>query len=417
MTSYLAFVFSRLFFIAALFPFVSFGTNTMDSQPHYIFLAIISFFLLSVSGSIFRQALSLLSILLIILVTLFFMESNFDFIFVRAIGSYLGFFLTLIVSIILFERYGIPFKTIIVANILYLFAGLTQVVYGGRALDFLVVSNTHDPGISGGVIGLTPEHTFYGIVLYFLSWILLLIYKYKPPKTIIALILINILFIFVIAKSSMVIIYLITTAFFYLISNWKNKTLLLKVFFTSIICFSVLYFSINVLPESRFTGLVSVGFLIDGSIVNKVLKIIAWDASINDRVLNVVFPYFGFFINNGLPGGLDSYYKVSLILVEYFNNFFWSGLGSNKILSFIGTFIYELGVIGIFTIMYMYYFLRDKNDPRRFFELILLFTILNSAIAVAFSLAPILMAIMYCGKKNDSGNDFINSQLPIKSNI
>ena len=90
---------------------------------------------------------------------------------------------------------------------------------------------------------------------------------------------------------------------------------------------------------------------------------------------------------------------LSLILVEYFDGFFWAGLGSNKILSFIGSFVYELGVIGIIFILYMYWFLKD-NNPNRFFELILLFAVLNSAIAVAFSLVPILIAMMYFKKSN-----------------
>ena len=105
-------------------------------------------------------------------------------------------------------------------------------------------------------------------------------------------------------------------------------------------------------------------------------------------------------LNHGLPGELHSFYDLSLILVEYFNGYFWAGLGSNKILSFIGSFIYELGVIGVIFILYMYWFLRDNNNPNRFFELILLFTVLNSAIAVAFSLIPILIAIMYYKKSN-----------------
>ena len=124
------------------------------------------------------------------------------------------------------------------------------------------------------------------------------------------------------------------------------------------------------------------------------------DASINDRILNVVFPYYGILINNGIPGGLRSFYELSVMLVEHFDGYFWSGLGSNKILSFIGAFIYELGAVGLIFICYLYWFLKDNNNPNRLFELILLFTVLNSGIAVAFSLVPILIAIMYYKKIN-----------------
>ena len=389
---------AKFFFIAALFPFVSFGTNTMDSQPHYIFLAIFSFVLFAASGAVFKKTLDLIILLTVILLTLLLMEDNFGFIFIRAIASYSGFFVTLAVSIIYFEKFGLPIKTIVIANIIYIFAGILQMVFGCSTLDLLVISNTYCADFRSGVTSLTPEHTFYGIVLYFLSWILLVIYDYKPPLKITLLILINIFTIFVLAKSSMVIIYLIVSVMFYILRSYKKKAILKILLISVFISFLTLYLFVMLMPEHRFSGLVNIGTILDGSLLNRIFAIIAWDASINDRMLNVVFPYYGVILNYGMPGGLDSYYKTSLILVEYFDGFFWAGLGSNKILSFTGTFIYELGFIGILAILYMYRFLKDKNNPNRFFELILLFVILNSAIAVAFALAPILMAIMYYKK-------------------
>ena len=145
---------ARLFFIFALFPFVSFGTNSMDSQPHFIFLAFLAFILFAFKGLVFRKALllqffvffGLIFILMVILLTLFLTTTNFDFLFIRATASYSAFFIIIIASIIYFEKFGIPVKTIIIANIIYIFAALIQWFYGGSALDFLVVSNTHpDP--------------------------------------------------------------------------------------------------------------------------------------------------------------------------------------------------------------------------------------------------------------------------------
>ena len=124
-----------LFFIFALFPFVSFGTNTMDSQPHYIFLAILSVIFFIFSGLVFRKALDLIIIYMIILLTLVLTTTNFDFIFIRGIASYFGFFIALIVSIIYFERFGIPVKTIVIANIIYLFVALLQLDVWGHLLQ------------------------------------------------------------------------------------------------------------------------------------------------------------------------------------------------------------------------------------------------------------------------------------------
>ncbi|SVC55203.1 uncharacterized protein METZ01_LOCUS308057, partial [marine metagenome] len=177
---------ARLFFIFALFPFVSFGTNSMDSQPHYIFLAILAFILFAFNGLVFRKALllqffvffGLIFILMVILLTLFLTTTNFDFLFIRATASYSALIITLIASIIYFETFGIPVKTIVIANIIYIFAALIQKYLGPEILDFLVISNG-TPNHQSGEISLTPEHTFFGIVLFFFAWIHFVIYDYK----------------------------------------------------------------------------------------------------------------------------------------------------------------------------------------------------------------------------------------------
>jgi len=390
---------AKVFFIFALFPFVSFGTNSMDSQPHYIFLSIVSFILFATSGGIFKKSIGLLLILTFILITLISMEENFGFIFLRGIGSYLGFFMTLIVSIIYFERYGVPIKTIILANLVYLFAGLLQVFYGGLVLEFLVHSNTSSAVLKDGVMSLTSEHTFFGIVLYFFSWILLVIYDYNPPNKVKVLIVINILSIFILAKSTMVILYLVVSSIAYLLRYWNKKALLKKVLFALLIIVSAFYFFTEIVTLSRFSNLVYAGGKVsDVGMFVKITNVVASDASINDRLLNVVFPYYGFVRNFGFPGGLNSYSNMSYILIEHFNGYFWSGIGSNKILSFTGAFIYELGALTIFIFFYFYQFLKDSKNPNRFFEIALLFVILHSAIAVAFSLIPIFIAIMYYKK-------------------
>ena len=390
---------ARLFFIFALFPFLSFGTNSMDSQPFYIFLAILSFIFFSFSGLVFRKALDLIIISMIILLTLVLTTTNFDFLFIRATGSYFGFFIALIVSIIYFERFGIPVKTIAIANIIYIFAGLIQLILGPHILDFLVVPNGF-PTHGRGDISLTPEPTFFGIVLFFFGWIHLVIYDYKPPKIIALLIFINIVSIVFLAKSSMVIVFLIVSAFVYLLRNIFKKKIINKILITSFVIFIFLYFFVVIYDGARFSSIIRTFFAIEGGLIDKTLAVVYWDGSINDRVLNVVFPYYGIVLNYGMPGGLHSYQAMSILLVEHFDGFFWSGLGSNKILSFIGAFIYELGVIGIISILYIYWFVKDNNNPNRFFELILLFIVLNSAIAVALSLVPILIAIMYYKKSN-----------------
>jgi len=390
----------RIFFILALFPFVSFGTNSMDSQPFYIFFGLISLLFLSFTSSIFKEAIDLISLAIIVAITIFLSSNNLDFIFVRAIASYLGFFIALIVSIIYFQRYGVPSTIIFFANVIYLLVAILQFIYGPLATDFLVIPNGY-PNLSRGAISLTPEHTYFGIVLYFFCWINFVIYDYHPPKSVLVLNIINLLSIVFLAKSSMVIVFLIVTSSIFLARNWNKKFILKLVLFTLVPLFLILYIYISFYPEARFARLVGLGASLEIGLIDGIIEVIRRDGSINDRVLNAIFPYFGFVQNYGMPGGIDTFYEMSLILVDYFNGFFWSGLGSNKILSFIGAIVYELGFVGIIVILYIFWLIKDGRNPNRIFELILLFVILHSAIAIAFSLVPILIAIMYV-KKNQT---------------
>ena len=390
---------AQTFFILALFPYVSFGTNTMDTQPHFIIFAIISFFCFAFSGPVFKKSIHLIIFSLLIFLTLLYFTGKFDFLFFRGVFSYSGFIVTLIASIIYFERYGIPVKTIVIANIFYLIAAILQVSYGQHILNFLVDPNSF-PDPSRGVISLTPEPTFFGIALFFFSWIYLLIYDYRPSKYIRLLIILNILFLVFLAKSSMAIVFILAGLSIFLLRNYKKKKIVIYTLVTLMFVSLGLSLFLLAFPESRLSKLVNIGLLLDGSFFMRIKALSFFDASINDRLLNVVFPYFGLIFNSGLPGGLHSYNDMSIFLVGYFDGYFWSGLGSNKILSFIGSIIYELGIFGVIFILYMYMFLSDRNNSNRIFELLLLFILLNSAIPLAYPLIPILMAIMYYKKTN-----------------
>mgnify|MGYP003978427787 FL=1 len=140
-------------------------------------------------------------------------------------------------------------------------------------------------------------------------------------------------------------------------------------------------------------------------VFDSIVTLINLDKSINDRVWNLVFPYYGLFFNYLLPGGFYSFAEISVTLGEYSNGYFWAGFGSNKILSFVGAFIYELGFLGVIFFIVIYTYLRDLHNSKRKFEIILLFIILNSAIPVSFPLVPILIALMLHHKSGHTSNN------------
>ena len=403
-------IIASLFFIFALFPFVSFGTNSMDTQPHFILFGFFSILLFAYSGPIFYKAIHLVTLSIIVFLTLLITANTFDFIFFRAVASYSAFSITLIAAIIYFMKYGIPIKTIVVSNIAYLLVAIIQsfspLELKNEIFNFLVLSNSLG-NASRGVIGLTPEPTIFATLLFFFAWIYLVIYDYKPSQKIKLMIIVNIMAILFLTKSSMVVLFLLVSLGFYLLRNIRKKYILLLSIVSAILVVSFFYVFIQYLPSSRVSHLLNLLIVKDGNIFENLKWIVYFDASINDRVLNVFFPYYGFVLNNGLPGGVHSFYDTSVVLVKYFDGYFWHGLGSNKILSFVGAFIYELGIIGLIYIIYVYWLLRDKSNPNRIFELSLLFILLNSSIPVAFPFVAILMAVMYCQKYNNDTQDLL----------
>ena len=102
----------------------------------------------------------------------------------------------------------------------------------------------------------------------------------------------------------------------------------------------------------------------------------------------------GFLLNYGLPGGFYTYSETSIQLSEITSGYFWTGFGSNKILSFIGTFIYELGFIGLIILLFFYFQLSKVKKNRRKFEILFLFLLLSNALPVALPFIPLLLALL-----------------------
>jgi len=153
------------------------------------------------------------------------------------------------------------------------------------------------------------------------------------------------------------------------------------------------------MPETRISQLTNKYFSsTDYGVIDSILSVIQRDASINDRVSNVVFSIYGFFYNLGIPGGYHSFSEMTLLLAKEFNGFFWFGFGSDKVMSFFGSFVYELGILGLLIIAHIFYLISNRCRKERFYELLVLFVIMNSAISVLFPLFPLLIVLLYLNK-------------------
>jgi hypothetical protein len=374
-------------------PWIHFGLNNRDSQPWaLLFSAIFIFFSTNLKFS--RDYLLIAFIpFTSIFVWLFFSEQIFDFIALRAVISYLTFSICLLGFLIYLREYGFPWKILIFINILYLLIGIIQLF-----IPDIVSSIVQSRGLgqSGrGVTSLAPEPTYYGIFLYLISYIFLIKnnFKFSAKDPISILIICNILSIIFLAKSSMVIFYLIVSLAFFIISRLSFK----QTFGVILLFFSISIFGYFFLKESRIFSIISTFY--DIGLIN----IIYLDESINDRVANVIYPLHGAYINNFLPSGFHSFTNMHSYLNDFYNGFFHFGNGSTSIMSFMGVFIYELGFIGII-ILFLIFLRMQDGSFKRFMDTSLIFVILNSSVPPSFPLVPFIFAIYFLKPNINSKN-------------
>jgi len=271
-------------------------------------------------------------------------------------------------------------KTVAYGCIVYITFGTLQFLVGDSVVQYLApIRTTADRGVTS----LAVEPTNLGFTLLILSWMLLLLCDYKPAKRTKYLLILNVTSIFVLAQSSMAILQLFLALLLYGIYKIKPLQLLL-VCFIFLLVQQYLMFAIE---EVR------AGKLFHGVVEKGISGIIYHDASINSRVSSAVFPYEGLLKNNLIPGGFDTYPSIAKALIAEHSGFFWWG-AHNKIMSYIGTVVYELGLVGL-CFIFCFCLAVQNSTIKRVFESAFLFFILNSAVSLASPLVGMLLAVFY----------------------
>ncbi|MGL6091541.1 MAG: hypothetical protein ACRC07_15985 [Pseudomonas paracarnis] len=352
----------------------------MDSQP-WPALASVVFISLNVVKSFDRKVLLIFFIVPAFLVASLYTMSGVDFYFIRAGAAYIGFALIYFSFYLYLKRYGFPMSVFVAINAIYILAGLLQYIFGVEVLSVIInVRSSADRGVTS----LTPEPTYFGIFLFFLSWIYLVQCNYHPKKWLIWLIFINLLAIVFLAKSSMVFVFILGFIAFYCLKFFRARHILYVVVILSSLILPV----IMLMEGTRIYSLFML-FYEQG-----VSGVVYADASVNSRLADVILPLHGFIKNWFMPGGFSSYAEASLSLRDDYNGFFWYGGGENVIMSYLGSFIYELGIFGL-VYMLMIFKLATDGTRHRLIDLLLLWVLLNFAIPVGFSLIPIMLALMF----------------------
>ena len=378
------------FIFFAFLPWVNFGTNSRDTQIWPLLFGLL-FLLTSYRYKYDSKEISIASLPLLALVVWFFFSENvMDFIALRAIISYLAFTVCFLAFTVFVKKYNFPWKLIVSINLLYLIIGTIQ-TYIPNIVSSIVNTRGLDD-FSRGVTSLTSEPTFFGIFLFFISYLYLAKTNFKPNFKISLMIFINVLSIIFLTKSSTVALFIILAIPFLAITRLSFKMLFLSCVF---IVITLLLIPI-LLEDSRLI------LLYESAQEIGIMNLIFLDGSINDRVANVIYPLHGFYLNNFLPGGFHSFTNMHAYLTDYYLGFFNYGSGGTSILSYIGVFVYELGFIGVLFLMWIF-FLIQNGSFKRFMDTSLLFILLNSSIPPSLPIIPFIFALFLI--KNSSSNE------------
>jgi hypothetical protein len=332
----------------------------------------------------FGLALVLVGVVFSLLVGLsFFEEVNFSFF--RAIATYLSFFMSAFFYLLYKRRYKSTLSIIYFFNIIWLLAGIIQLFFGKDSLSFLLHFRTTE---NRGVTGLAPEPTFYGIYLYFISWLLLVESEYKPSKRTIFLVSVNLLFLVFVVKSSMALLYVFITLFVVLVINFYKLKVLILVCGGLGVGAIVFFLLSGSLEGTRVSQLA--GYLVEGPVF-----VAAKDASVNDRLSHIYFSFKGAFDSFLLPNGFSSfgdYIKAG----KAGSDFFWYGANKNTIMSGLGMIVYELGLASIFIIGGIFLLLvKNSSIKLAVFNVIMVFVLFLSAVPVSFPLVSMLIVSIY----------------------
>lgn len=383
-----------IFLILVFFPYVSFGTNQMDTQPWVLLFAIIFYkdFLLS------RRSLRIISFFIILILTAqiialfgsFKIELEY---LLRGVSSYIIFAIVYYYQQKSLNSNFVKYQNIIFKiNYFYIIIAVLQTIISPNISRFLVISSRTSE--TRGVTSLTPEPTMFGILLIFFCLIYLVIMNDSNRKAIRPLILLNLLSILVLAKSATASIFLLVGILLWYLVNLRS----FKFFISAIIMIPFGYFAFTFLintylKESRLSNIYNV--VLNGDF----LILLTRDRSILDRSLANIFPFKASYGNYFLPGGFSLDATLKPLDIKIFDTVIYDYHTGPKIMSLWGSLIAELGVLFILLFLgYSIYLIKNyilvnEQIGRKVLFIFLMIIILGfTSFTISFPLFAFLLA-------------------------
>lgn len=390
-----------IFILFCFFPFVQILPMGTDSQPNALCISLL-LFLLKPIWKVDKCSKNLLFVFVASCVILVF--SSIQFSALRSLFNYFSlFYLTFISYNVLRYINGIPYPMFCCVVILWFLVGTIQLFIYPDFLSFLIPRGSSSLTVlSGrGVICLTPEPTFYGIMCLLFMMIGYLNFREKRGVIFVQLILAWQLFFF--SRSSMCLFVIIISFIIYYIfrlllsRDLKSFVLILFLLSSLYIVFPLL---LQFVEEYRI-----------GELLTKLWEnpwvFITLDASVNERFNHVFFPLYGFFANWGLPHGFDQFgvfmegcfRKVQF--QELFSDYIYNA-SYNRIMSAIAGALFELGWIASFILIFIFNVFKPLiiENKTNMLILILLIGILLNAITFSNAIIPFFLGnVLFLNRK------------------
>lgn len=392
--------FDYLLIVSIFFPWLSFRSNDLDSQP-WAFLAC-AIYLLCQRKIQYNNSFKLLFSLFLLSFVIIILSTDGDwFATTRSIIGYGQIFLVAFCAYTL-KRSGKDFFSILlVINGIWLAAALLQTATNPYVLDFLVTVRTSE---TRGVTSLAPEPTFFAVFIITISWIII---KESKPESLNYklkfLLFINLISIFFFSKSSMGVLYVGSIAILWsvLIATKNIRKLTLAIFSLAIFMFGFEYL-MNILSGSRLYDIAS-------KIIDSPLILIEADASVNQRVSHIYYSFGGLIDGYGIPHGINSFTEYARGMSGDYKNIFWS-IPGDKIMSWAGAMFFELGFVGVLIYISILHLLWCHGDIRQNIFIIGVFFIISlAAIPHGFSPLAALIGFYAAGKSRNIVNSNVNT--------
>ncbi|MCK2150071.1 hypothetical protein MYE70_13485 [Marinobacter alexandrii] len=308
----------------------------------------------------------------------------------RGVFNYLAFFFVFLGFYNFILRWSFPEKIFLYSFVAWILGALIEVLYPEFISFFAPIRTSEGRGLTS----FAPEPTFFAMFMFFAGWIYLVNSKYNLKKSKFVIVLVGVV-VFAVAKSAMISVFVILSLLFFLmfrLSTISPKPIdVFWAFVIGVVAFSV-YFLVGSMTGGARALILAKELLLNGS----VFHLFYTDPSLNHRLEHVVFSIHGFVSNNFWPGGFSSFSDMHEELVPLYDGFFWEGEKTNKIMSWIGDWVYQLGFFGMVSLLILV--AGSLSGKRSFFEMLFLITLLFSAVPVSSPLVAMLFASFYARK-------------------